>query len=61
MRLEKYKSIFGLSLDFSDVCHVLSPGNPWINWDTICSVKECDGLRIRRTREFNIALLDKWC
>jgi hypothetical protein len=33
----------------------------WINWDTICSKKENGGLGVRRIREFNFALLGKWC
>lgn len=34
--------------------------DPWVNWDTIYSVKKCGGLGVGRTREFNIGLLDKW-
>jgi hypothetical protein len=33
----------------------------WISWNTICSRKEYGGLRVRRLREFNTALLGKWC
>jgi len=33
----------------------------WINWDTICSKKEDGGLEVWRIREFNLALLGKWC
>jgi len=33
----------------------------WFNWDTICSKKEDGGLGVRRIREFNLALLGKWC
>jgi len=33
----------------------------WINWDTICTKKEEGGLGVRRIREFNLALLGKWC
>ena len=32
----------------------------WINWDTICSEKESEGLRVRSIREFNLAILGKW-
>ncbi|KAK2418041.1 hypothetical protein QL285_040272 [Trifolium repens] len=33
----------------------------WINWKTICLRKEYGGLGVRKLREFNIALLGKWC
>jgi hypothetical protein len=33
----------------------------WISWNTICLCKENGGLGVRRLREFNIALLGKWC
>jgi hypothetical protein len=33
----------------------------WIDWDSICSKKEVGGLGVRRIREFNLALLGKWC
>ncbi|GAU27943.1 hypothetical protein TSUD_146580 [Trifolium subterraneum] len=33
----------------------------WISWSTICLRKEYGGLGVRRLREFNIALLGKWC
>jgi hypothetical protein len=34
----------------------------WIDWKSICLGKEeYDILGVRRMREFNIALLDKWC
>ena len=33
----------------------------WINWNTICLKKEEGGLEVRRIREFNLALLGKWC
>ncbi|GAU38071.1 hypothetical protein TSUD_318650 [Trifolium subterraneum] len=33
----------------------------WINWQTICLRKEYGGLGVRQLREFNTALLGKWC
>lgn len=33
----------------------------WIKWETICIEKEFRGLRVRRIREFNVAILGKWC
>ncbi|CAJ2667177.1 unnamed protein product [Trifolium pratense] len=33
----------------------------WINWNTICLRKEYGGLGVRQLREFNLALLGKWC
>jgi hypothetical protein len=33
----------------------------WINWKTVCLRKEYGGLGVRQLREFNIALLGKWC
>jgi len=33
----------------------------WVDWNTVCSRKEVGGLGVRRIREFNIALLGKWC
>jgi hypothetical protein len=32
-----------------------------ISWNIVCSRKEYGGLGVRRLREFNIALLGKWC
>jgi len=32
-----------------------------MDWTTVCSSKEVGGLEVRRIREFNIALLGKWC
>jgi len=33
----------------------------WMDWNTVCSGKEVGGLGVRRIREFNVALLGKWC
>ncbi|CAJ2638568.1 unnamed protein product [Trifolium pratense] len=33
----------------------------WVNWNSICLSKESGGLGVRRLREFNQALLGKWC
>jgi len=33
----------------------------WIDWEAICLAKEVGGLGVRRLREFNLALLGKWC
>jgi len=33
----------------------------WIGWNTLCSKKEHGGLGVRKLKEFNIALLGKWC
>lgn len=33
----------------------------WIGWKTICSRKEYGGLGVRRMKDFNLALLGKWC
>jgi len=32
----------------------------WIKWETVCLQKEEGSLRVRRLREFNLALLGKW-
>jgi len=33
----------------------------WVDWKSVCSTKEVGGVGVRRIREFNIALLGKWC
>jgi len=33
----------------------------WIAWSSVCLGKEYGGLGVRQLREFNIALLGKWC
>jgi len=33
----------------------------WVDWTSICRSKEVGGLGVRRIREFNVALLGKWC
>ncbi|GAU17907.1 hypothetical protein TSUD_330330, partial [Trifolium subterraneum] len=33
----------------------------WISWQTVCLGQEHGGLGVRQLREFNIALLGKWC
>ncbi|CAJ2642053.1 unnamed protein product [Trifolium pratense] len=33
----------------------------WVNWKTICLRREYGGLGVRQLREFNLALLGKWC
>jgi hypothetical protein len=33
----------------------------WVDWDSVCLPKEEGGLGVRRMREFNVALLGKWC
>lgn len=33
----------------------------WVDWNTVCLPKEEGGLGVRRLREFNVALLEKWC
>jgi hypothetical protein len=33
----------------------------WVDWNSICLSKEVGGLGVRRLKEFNIALLAKWC
>lgn len=33
----------------------------WLKGDIICLKKENGGLRVRRPKEFNLALLGKWC
>jgi len=33
----------------------------WIDWKSICRSQEVGGLRVRRIRDFNIALLGKRC
>jgi hypothetical protein len=33
----------------------------WVDWDFICLGKEVCGFGVRRFRELNVALLDKWC
>jgi len=32
-----------------------------VDWNSICKSKEVGGLGVRRIREFNVALLGKWC
>jgi len=32
----------------------------WIKYDVVCLDKEVGGVEVRRMREFNISLLDKW-
>ncbi|GAU19481.1 hypothetical protein TSUD_77250 [Trifolium subterraneum] len=34
---------------------------PWVSWKSICLSKEGGGLGVRQMREFNLALLGKWC
>jgi hypothetical protein len=33
----------------------------WVDWNSVCRSKEVGGLGVRRIREFNTALLGKWC
>lgn len=33
----------------------------WVDWDSICTSKELGGFGMRRMKEFNMALLGKWC
>ena len=33
----------------------------WVDWNTVCRSKEVGGLGVRRIREFNLALLGRWC
>ncbi|GAU27449.1 hypothetical protein TSUD_161350 [Trifolium subterraneum] len=33
----------------------------WVCWDSVCLRKEYGGLGVRQLREFNLALLGKWC
>jgi len=33
----------------------------WIGWHNVCLQKEFGGLEVRQLREFNYALLGKWC
>ena len=33
----------------------------WVDWVSICLRKEVGGLGVWRLKEFNIALLGKWC
>ncbi|GAU10927.1 hypothetical protein TSUD_426970, partial [Trifolium subterraneum] len=33
----------------------------WVSWDSVCLRKEYGGLGVRQLREFNLALLGKWC
>ena len=33
----------------------------WVDWNFVCRSKEVGGLGVRIIREFNIALLGKWC
>jgi hypothetical protein len=33
----------------------------WVNWNLVCARKEEGGLGVRKMREFNLALLGKWC
>jgi len=33
----------------------------WVDWNFVCWRKEVGGLGVRRIKEFNSALLGKWC
>jgi hypothetical protein len=33
----------------------------WVDWNSVCLSKEVGGLGVRRIREFNYTLLEKWC
>jgi len=33
----------------------------WINWDSICTPKEDEGLGFKRLDAFNLSLMGKWC
>ena len=33
----------------------------WVDWNIVCLSKEEGGLGVQRLREFNVALLGKWC
>jgi hypothetical protein len=33
----------------------------WVDWKSICRSQEAGGLGVRRIRDFNTALLGKWC
>jgi len=33
----------------------------WVGWNTVCQSKKVGGLGVRRIRDFNYALLGKWC
>jgi len=33
----------------------------WIDWQSICQSQKVGGLGVSRIRDFNIALLGKWC
>ena len=33
----------------------------WISWSSICLKKKYEGLVVRQLKEFNLALLEKWC
>jgi hypothetical protein len=35
--------------------------NPLVSWSDVCLIEEASGLRVRQLREFNTALLGKWC
>ena len=47
------RDFFGGGKDFRKIA--------WVDWDSICLPKVYGGLGVRRLREFNIALLGKWC
>jgi len=32
----------------------------WVKWDTLCLQRENGGLGVKRLKEFNLSLLDKW-
>lgn len=33
----------------------------WVDWKSVCRSQEVGGLGVRRIKEFNLALLGKWC
>ncbi|GAU40603.1 hypothetical protein TSUD_28090 [Trifolium subterraneum] len=62
-RVEESVHVLRWSFSSPKVCIDLSETRKttWISWNTICLNKESGGLGVRRLREFNTALLGKWC
>ncbi|XP_024636402.1 uncharacterized protein [Medicago truncatula] len=65
-----FESLSGLKVNFNKSLLVgINISDSWLFeaesvlscWDTLCSKKKYGGLGVRRLKEFNIALLGKWC
>ncbi|XP_045797575.1 uncharacterized protein LOC123891718 [Trifolium pratense] len=54
--------LVGVNIPESWLCEAASTLRiSWVSWKSVCLRKEYGGLGVRQLREFNIALLGKWC